>query len=96
MKSSSMPMSAKAPLMPPIKAPIAIPKMGTKKISPKSSPQKAPSKGTETGQVVELAGPGLALSLGPGDDRRIHDLDQLLFVQVLQFINHPVGAVGLR
>jgi hypothetical protein len=82
--------------MPPIKAPIAIPKMGTKKISPKSSPQKAPSRAPKPARLLSWRVLGLLFPWGPGDDRRIHDLDQLLFLQVLQFMNLPVGAVGLR
>ena len=72
------------------------PEDGNEEDQPEEQPPEGAVQGTETGQVVELAGPGLALSLGPGGDRHIHDLDQLLLLQVLQFVHHPVGAVGLR
>src|SRR5215203_3835757 len=42
MKSSSIPTSARAPVIPPMPAPIAAPRKGTKKISPNRKPQKAP------------------------------------------------------
>src|SRR5215218_7191290 len=41
-KSSSIPTSARAPVIPPMPAPIAAPRKGTKKISPNRKPQKAP------------------------------------------------------
>src|ERR687897_3758130 len=42
MKSSSMPTSAREPMIPPIAAPMAIPSSGIKKISPNRNPQNAP------------------------------------------------------
>src|SRR5918998_5852598 len=74
-KSSSIPTSAKEPLIAPIPAPIAAPRREIKKNTPNRKPQKA-TPARARGEV-QLTGLGCLVALLPADHGRVLQRDHL-------------------